>query len=170
MKTTTLITPKTNTKLYELIEYYEICNRCENKSIRTIAWYTANLNHFLNYLKFHKVSDSMDAIDIKVSGASRINGSITADDAGFEVSGASIVQLQGSAKNIVADVSGSSIFNLGDFVVNNADITLSGASLGTVNLNGRLDADISGASKLSYIGEPIMGDINTSGASTLSKK
>lgn len=113
---------------------------------------------------------SADDIDITVSGASKINGNITAGHTDFKVSGASIVQLQGSATNIVADVSGSSIFNLGDFIVNNANVTLSGASLGTVNLNGRLDADLSGASKLSYIGEPIMGDINTSGASTLRKR
>ena len=55
-------------------------------------------------------------------------------------------------------------------MVNNADVRLSGATSGTVNLNGRLDADLSGASKLSYLGEPTMGNINTSGASTLSKK
>jgi hypothetical protein len=71
---------------------------------------------------------------------------------------------------MVADVSGASRLNLGDFKVNDADVTLSGASSGTVNTGGRLDANLSGASKLSYIGEPTVGDINTSGASTLSKK
>ncbi|MFC1998752.1 tyrosine-type recombinase/integrase [Chloroflexota bacterium] len=62
MKTTTT----TNTKLYELIDYYQVCNRCANKSPRTISWYTDNLNQFLNYLKSHKLSDSVDDIDIKV--------------------------------------------------------------------------------------------------------
>jgi len=62
VKTTT----KTNTKLYELIDYYEVCNRCESKSHRTITWYTENLNQFLTYLKSHKLSDSVDDIDIKV--------------------------------------------------------------------------------------------------------
>jgi len=57
---------KTNTKLYELIEYYEVCNRCESKSSRTITWYTENLNQFLAYLKSHKLSDSIGDIDIKV--------------------------------------------------------------------------------------------------------
>ena len=56
------------------------------------------------------------------------------------------------------------------FMVNNADIRFSGASTGTVNLDGRLDADLDGASKLEYIGEPTMGTVNTSGASKLSKK
>ena len=113
---------------------------------------------------------SIEDIDIKVSGASRVTGDITGGDAEFDISGASSIQLEGSATNIVADVSGASSFDLSSFKVNNANIDISGASTGTVNLSGRLDADLSGASKLSYIGEPTMGNVNTSGASTLSKK
>ncbi|MFC1965289.1 GIN domain-containing protein, partial [Chloroflexota bacterium] len=75
----------------------------------------------------------------------------------------------GSANNIIANVSGASRFNLGGFIVNNANVTFSGASKGTVNLNGRLDANLSGASKLSYVGEPTMGTIKTSGGSSLGK-
>jgi len=118
------------------------------------------------------VSDfsSTEDLDITVSGASRVTGDITAGNVEFDISGASTIQLEGSANDMVASVSGASRFNLDDFTVNNADVDFSGASSGTVNLNGRLDADLSGASKLWYIGEPTMGNINTSGASTLSKK
>lgn len=122
-------------------------------------------------------ASSLDLVDISagdvksdISGASKVTGDITAGDADFDVSGASTVQLEGSARDIVVDASGASRVKLAAFPVNNADIKLSGASSGTVNLDGRLDADLSGASKLEYIGEPTMGDINTSGASTLSKK
>jgi hypothetical protein len=113
---------------------------------------------------------STEDLDIGVSGASRLNGDITADNAVFDISGASSIQLDGSANNMDATASGASHLNLDDFVVNNADVNLSGASSGTVNLSGRLDANLSGASNLWYIGEPTMGDINTSGASTVSKK
>lgn len=113
---------------------------------------------------------STEDVDITVSGASRVNGDITAGDIEFDISGASNIQLEGSANNMVASVSGASRFNLGSLTVNNANVNFSGASSGTINLNGRLDADLSGASRLSYIGEPTMGDINTSGASTISKK
>lgn len=113
---------------------------------------------------------STEDLDITVSGASRVNGDITAGNVEFRISGASTIQLDGSANDMVAGVSGASRFNLDDFTVNNADVDFSGASSGTVNLSGRLDADLSGASKLWYIGEPIMGTISTSGASTLSKK
>ena len=118
------------------------------------------------------VSDfsSTEDVAIMVSGASRVIGDITAGDVDFDISGASTIQLEGSANDMVADVSGASRFNLDDFTVNNADVDLSGASSATINLNGRLDADLSGASKLWYIGEPTMGDINISGASTISKK
>jgi len=113
---------------------------------------------------------STEDVDITVSGASRVNGDITAGNVEFDISGASTIQLEGSADDMVASVSGASRFNLGGFIVNNADVNFSGASSGTINLDGRLDADLSGASRLWYIGEPTMGDINTSGASTISKK
>jgi len=113
---------------------------------------------------------STEDVDITVSGASRVNGDITAGDVEFDISGASTVQLDGSANDMVAHVSGASRLNLDDFTVNNADVDLSGASSGTINLDGRLDADLSGASRLWYIGEPTMGTIDTSGASTISEK
>jgi len=116
------------------------------------------------------VEMSVGDVEFDISGASRVTGDITAGDAEFDVSGASTVQLEGSANDIVVDASGASHVKLAAFPVSNADVTLSGASSGTVNLDGRLDADLSGASKLLYIGEPTMGTINTSGASTLSKK
>jgi hypothetical protein len=118
------------------------------------------------------ISD-MAAGDIKfeISGASRVSGDITASgDARVDLSGASKAELEGSASDIVIAAFGASRVELDNFPVNNADVTLGGASRATVNLDGKLDAALSGASKLSYIGEPTMGDINTSGGSTLSKK
>ena len=118
------------------------------------------------------VSDlsSTEDLDITVSGASRVTGDITAGDIEFDISGASTMQLEGSANEMVASVSGASTCNLGDFTVNDADVNVSGASTGTINLNGRLDANVSGASTLLYIGDPIMGTIDVSGASTLREK
>ncbi|HJX69099.1 MAG TPA: DUF2807 domain-containing protein [Dehalococcoidia bacterium] len=114
---------------------------------------------------------STEGLNITVSGASIIvEGDITAGDIGFDVSGASIVQLEGSADDMVAVVSGASTFNLDDFTVNNAVVNVSGASTGIINLDGRLDANVSGASTLLYIGDPVMGTINVSGASTLREK
>ena len=53
-------------KLFELIDYYEVCNRAEGKSPKTISWYSANLKSFFNYLKNRHLSDSLDKIDTKL--------------------------------------------------------------------------------------------------------
>ena len=52
--------------LTELIDYYEICNRAEGKSERTIQWYSANLKRFLNYVKSRHLPCSINNIDIKL--------------------------------------------------------------------------------------------------------
>ena len=105
-----------------------------------------------------------------VSGASKVTGDIEAKNMELEVSGVSTVQLKGSASSIAADVSGASHLKLEDLKVDNANVILSGASNGTINLDGSLDAELSGASTLEYIGEPALGIMDITGASTLKKK
>jgi len=168
-----------------VMEYVQVSKDGHTLKIRlgTVTWFghiTLRVSVAMPQLRSLTVSgasrgdiydfSSTEDLDITVSGASRVNGDITAGNVEFDISGASTIQLEGSANDMVASVSGASRLNLGGFTVNNADVDFSGASSGTVNLNGRLDADLSGASRLWYIGEPIMGDINTSGASTISKK
>jgi hypothetical protein len=109
-------------------------------------------------------------IDFRISGSSKVSGDIHAGDADFDVSGSSTVELEGSAGDLVVEASGSSRVRLAAFAVRNADVILRAASSGAVNLDGRLDADLSGSSHLSYIGEPTMGDVNTSSGSTLSRQ
>ena len=109
-------------------------------------------------------------IEFEVSGASHITGNITADDAEFDISGASSVTLSGSANDLDANVSGASRLEIEDFPVHNADVNLSGASSGTINLDGTLDANLSGASHLYYIGEPTLGSLDISGGSTIGEK
>ncbi|MFC1929056.1 tyrosine-type recombinase/integrase [Chloroflexota bacterium] len=53
-------------KLPQLIEYYEVCNRAEGKSPKTISWYSANLKSFRNYVKSRHLPDSLDTIDTKL--------------------------------------------------------------------------------------------------------
>jgi len=105
-----------------------------------------------------------------ISGSSKITGDIDAKNMELEVSGASTVQLEGSTGNIAADVSGSSNLKLSGLELKNAYVTLSGASDATINLTGRLDADLSDASTLKYIGEPTLGIMRITGASTVKRK
>lgn len=105
-----------------------------------------------------------------ISGASKVTGAIVVKDLELEVSGASTVQLKGSANSLAVDGSGASHLKLADLKVGNADVTLSGASDATINLAGRLDADLSGASTLTYIGEPTLGTTDIIGGSTVRRK
>jgi len=64
--TTNVNTPEKAHKLSELIDYYEVCNRAEGKSPKTISWYSANLRSFRNYIKSRHHPDSFDTIDTKL--------------------------------------------------------------------------------------------------------
>ncbi len=57
---------KSAKRLSECIDYYEVCNRAEGKSPKTISWYSANLRRFRNYLKSRHLPDSLDNIDTKL--------------------------------------------------------------------------------------------------------
>lgn len=64
--TTQISNQETVKKLTECIDYYEVCNRAEGKSPKTISWYSANLRRFRNYLKNRHLPDSLDNIDTKL--------------------------------------------------------------------------------------------------------
>lgn len=113
---------------------------------------------------------STENFKLGLSGASSLSGEITAGDTEFDLSGAGKVELTGSAKDVVVNASGANQLELGAFSVNNAAIRLTGANRTTIKMTGRLDARLTGASSLSYIGSPVMGEIRTSGASRLGKK
>jgi hypothetical protein len=105
---------------------------------------------------------------LNLSGASSLTGFMDTDDVWFEISGASKLTLDGTGGYMELDASGASRAELSDFVVEDADVQASGASRATVNVTGRLDADASGASRVEYLGDPILGRIDTSGASDIS--
>jgi hypothetical protein len=110
-------------------------------------------------------------LDLDLSGASTLSGDIDASSfANVRLSGASAAELNGRAENLSAFASGASSLRLGDFAVRDVHFDLSGASNGTVNPSGIISGRLSGASHLRYLGNPSLGDINTSGGSSISKE
>jgi len=103
----------------------------------------------------------------EVSGASKFTGSLKASSSNIELSGASDIKLKGSGGNIIIDGSGASHFELTDFTVNDAAIDLSGASHASMEVNGKMDVSLSGASSLRYGGNPMMGRLDITGASEI---
>ena len=114
-------------------------------------------------------SSSKD-FQVNLSGASYLEGDVTAREVFIEVSGASRARLQGKAEILHVDASGASNLDLEDFPVEDADIELSGASEAAVVLNGTLDIDASGASRLYFGGSPTMGRVDLSGASSIKRR
>jgi hypothetical protein len=113
---------------------------------------------------------SGDPLDVQVSGASQLNGSLEAGDVRSQLSGASRMTLAGKGQKLALEASGASQGNLEAFAVTGASVELSGASQATVNVTGKLDVNASGASTLRYTGSPTMGSVESSGASTVQAK
>jgi len=109
---------------------------------------------------------------LELSGGSSLSGDFaTSGDAQFTLSGGShLIELDGVANNLRISASGGSQLELSNFPVHDASVNLSGGSRANINLDGRLDADLSGGSHILYVGNPTMGDIHTSGDSTVGKK
>jgi hypothetical protein len=115
--------------------------------------------------------NDLDKFALKISGASKVESGIIKvnGDSMFKLSGSSYAKLSGSADNISINVSGASKLDLSDFTVENANIDISGASKVILNASGKINGSISGASTLHYYGDPVIGDLTVSGASSFSK-
>lgn len=107
---------------------------------------------------------------MEISGASKVNGSLITEEADFEVSGASTLELVGLSDHARLDASGASRFRLSDFHISDASIELSGASTGDIEISGSLDINLSGASSLIFGGNPTLGYVEVSGASSMKRR
>ena len=104
----------------------------------------------------------------EITGASNLTGDISYGGEGeFEVSGASRMVLEGAGNTGWIELSGASQARLNQLAIQKARVNLSGASSAYIRVSDALDIMISGASRLEYTGNPIIGKIQASGASTI---
>ncbi len=127
-----------------------------------------------NDFELHLSGESLLDIDMEAgnfeaefSGASRLSGYLKAASSNIKLSGASQITLTGSGGDIRLNFSGASIGNLEQYTVGNAVVGLSGASQVSLDIDGKLDADLSGDSRITYNGQPTLGDIDLSGGSSI---
>lgn len=106
-----------------------------------------------------------------------INGASTGDIPGFKgdkldlnLNGASKVKISGEVKDLKARASGASGIDAEGLKAENADVDSNGASKIMVNAAGDLKAEASGASSVTYVGDPKSLKQNSSGASSVKKK
>ena len=107
-------------------------------------------------------------VRIKASGASQIRGDMETGNLAADVSGGSTLQLNGRGSDVRATASGASTIDLREFAAGDGDVDASGASRIELNTSGTLNASASGASTVHYTGNPALGRVDESGASTVS--
>jgi hypothetical protein len=138
----------------------------------------ANISGFKSSHDFYSKLSGASEMDVdletgdftaKLSGSSRIEGKLIAANSDIELSGTSRISLTGSGGDIRLHCSGASEANLTGFAVNDAYIDFSGASHGSLAVSSRMDVSLSGASSLDYMGNPILGLTDISGASSMNK-
>lgn len=166
-------------------EYIEVEKSGDTLDIRlrgTRFYHSVNLSAKITMPNLYKIElsggsqasitgfSSSHDFEVELSGGSQLTGDITAGDADFELSGGSQVNLEGVGDDLSIDASGGSQLDLEDFPIDDAAINMSGGSRATINISGTLDADLSGGSRVLYVGEPDLGDIDLSGDSTVSEK
>ncbi len=105
-----------------------------------------------------------------LAGASSLTGNVGAKTMKLEAGAASHFELSGNAASAEIELTAASNANLEKMNIGDARIKLAGAASMTINMTGKLDADVSGASSLRWLGTPALGDVKITGASTFAKK
>ncbi|MHC1773773.1 MAG: head GIN domain-containing protein [Lentimicrobium sp.] len=108
-------------------------------------------------------------LEIDGSGATKINLDLSATKLEIDFSGASEITLKGNAPEFDADLSGASSIEASEFLTRKCSIDCSGASDARVNVTESLSVEGSGASKISYTGNPANLDTELSGSSKINK-
>jgi Putative auto-transporter adhesin, head GIN domain len=96
----------------------------------------------------------LSSIDISLSGASKTTFNSSSDRVQIDLSGASDLLLVGSGVKVAGSLSGASALSAFDYLVEDADLDLSGASSAKVAASKTLRVTASGASSVRYIGSP----------------
>jgi len=115
------------------------------------------------------VIQDIENFSIECSGATKLDFTGRTGRVEAEISGATSVKLRGNADILEAEVSGASKLNAIEFIVNDADIDLSGVSFAVVNVQKNLEAEVSGGSNLEYKGTPIIRKISVNSLSNIKK-
>lgn len=104
-----------------------------------------------------------------ISGGAGLSGNLVCGKAYFDLSGGAGVNLSGSGADLKMEGSGGANFRLKDFSVKNVDADLSGGTYATINMNGTLNTDQSGGSRIIYYGNVTLGNTDFSGGAGISK-
>jgi len=112
-----------------------------------------------------------DIKKIESSGVSKINAAGIKNDAfAIDLSGASKLTVSGETAKFKVDLSGAGKVDAENLKAVDADVDASGACSVSLNVSGSLKTEASGASHITYTGDPTSVDNHQSGAGRVSKK
>jgi hypothetical protein len=111
-----------------------------------------------------------DDLKINISGASDFRGDIDVMNLTIDQSGASDATISGKANTVNAEASGASDLKAYDLQTQYCQARASGASDIKISVNKELSARASGASGVSYKGEPALKEKHQSGSSSVKRR
>lgn len=107
----------------------------------------------------------------KMSGATKFTASqLSGQEFAVESTGASEVTLDGKIDQLLADMTGASELNAKSLQVKSAEISTTGAADATVAVSDSLKVSITGAGKVTYIGNPPNIEKHVTGAGSIRHK
>jgi hypothetical protein len=108
---------------------------------------------------------------VESSGASKVNvTNIKNDSFSLETSGASKVSLAGETAHLNIETTGASNIDAEQLKSVRADVEASGACKIAVNVSDELHSEATGASRITYLGDPKTVDNHQTGVGSISKK
>jgi hypothetical protein len=113
---------------------------------------------------------SANDFTLYLNNGSGLNGAFEADDVTINLSGASQAALAGRSNTLDLQSSGKSKLDMTTFTAKKAQVKLKETSEAVLNVTGELDVVMSEASKIFYLGNPLISDTSISGGSTMIRK
>lgn len=106
---------------------------------------------------------------LEASGSGDVDAiSISTGELVVTISGTADVEMSGKAESQKVDITGSGGYRAGELESKEAKIGVGGSSSAIVNVSDALDAEVSGAGSVEYVGAPVVSQ-DVSGAGRVSK-
>lgn len=139
----------------------------ENKENSLILGLKENIN--VGHIKVELTVEKLNSID--ASGACKIFvEGISSESFELDMSGACTGELSGEVKKLEVDLSGATNLDARGLIAEIVEIDISGASNAKVYASKKLEAEASGASNISFYGNPEKVETDVSGASNIKSK
>jgi hypothetical protein len=114
--------------------------------------------------------DSSPNMLMKLHDGAYVSGNLTCSHVEIDLWQGSRVNFTGSGQDLTVSSYEGSRVDLGSFIVNNAQLTITDGGTATVNVFGKLDVNLSNGADVLYIGDPTLGKVKLSEGATVDKK